>query len=101
MDIAMTDFPTLLATLRRPRLLIRAARHGLADYDRNRDLKRVIRTISAPPPARALHALIAEEARLDDIRKAGAASYSVARHVDVLIALMAEARLLPRDKAGI
>ncbi|MDH3264868.1 MAG: DUF6477 family protein, partial [Paracoccaceae bacterium] len=30
----MTDFAQILATLRRPRLLIRAAHHGLSDYNR-------------------------------------------------------------------
>jgi len=92
----MTDFPALLAELRRPRLLIRAARFGLAEYNRDRDLRRLMRVSEAPSPARALAGLIAEEARLDEIRRAGDAAYSVARHVDVLIALMGEARLLPR-----
>ena len=34
----MTDFAAILANLRRPRLLIRAARFGLQDYRRDRDL---------------------------------------------------------------
>ncbi|MGB5560035.1 MAG: DUF6477 family protein [Paracoccaceae bacterium] len=91
----MTDLMQLLSTLRRPRLLIRAARFGIADYNRERDLKRLIREPSAPTPARALTRLISEEAVLEETRTNGDASYSVARHVDILIALMAEARLLP------
>ncbi len=39
----MTDFRLLLAELRRPRLLIRAARYGMQDYRRERDLKRLDR----------------------------------------------------------
>lgn len=92
----MTDALTLLATLRRPRLLIRAARLGLADYNRERDLKRVMRTPAAPPTKAAVDKLMAVEAELEINRCEGGASYSVARHVEVLIALMAEARLLPR-----
>ena len=36
----MTDFRTLLADLRRPALLLRAARLGLEDFQRDRDLRR-------------------------------------------------------------
>ncbi len=94
----MTDITTLLANLRRPpRLLIRAARFGLTDYNRDRDLKRVMKVTRAPSPAKAVDGLIETEARMEATRQAGDASYSVARHVEVLIALMAEARLLPRQ----
>lgn len=93
----MKDFTVLLASLRRPRLLIRAARFGLEQYDRARDLKRVISSVTLPPPEQALTRLIECEAELEATRKTGDASYSVARHVDVLIALMAEARLLPQS----
>ncbi|MEG3662422.1 DUF6477 family protein [Celeribacter halophilus] len=91
----MTDITTLLNTLRRPRLLIRAARFGLNDYNRNRDLKRLTRSLTTPSPERALSTLIEEEARLEETRRAGDASYSVKHHVELLIAVMGEARLLP------
>lgn len=94
----MTDILAQLTTLRRPRLLIRAARFGQADYNRTRDLKRVMRLSHLPTPAKALTQLIDEEARLEETRRMGEASYHVTRHVEVLIALMAEARLLPRDQ---
>lgn len=97
----MTDLFAALGAMRRPRLLIRAARFGLTDYDRSRDLKRVIKTGALPSPAVAVSTLIEEEAQIDAIRRAGDASYSVARHVDVLIALMAEAALLPRKPARV
>jgi hypothetical protein len=32
-----------LATIRRPKILIRAARAGVTDYQRDRDLKRLLR----------------------------------------------------------
>ena len=89
----MTDFRALLADLRRPRLLIRAARYGMADYRRERDLRRLIDTGT---PDQALPRLLSEEERMEETRRTGCASYSIARHIEVLIALMAEVRLLPR-----
>jgi len=93
----MTDFRTLLADLRRPRLLIRAARCGLGDYRRERDLRRLIDGIA--PPERSLSRLVCEEERIEAIRRSGDASYPVARHIEVLIAMMGEVRLLPRVDA--
>lgn len=92
----MTDLSATLAKLRRPHLLIRAARFGMNDYDRKRDLRRLIRADAPPSPERALDRLMAEEAEIEDVRRAKTAGYSVARHVELLIAIMAEARLLPR-----
>ncbi len=86
----------LVAGLRRPALLIRAARAGTVEYDRNRDLKRLMRLPHAPAPERALDALLNEEAMLEETRRSGDGRYSVARHIEVLIAMMAEVRLLPR-----
>ncbi len=51
----------------------------------------------APAPGVAVTRLIEEEARLEETRQGGGAGYSPSRHVEVLIALMAEARLLPRS----
>ena len=92
----MTDLAATLATLRRPRLLIRAARFGLNDYDRGRDLRRLIRAEAPPAPERALDRLMAAEAEIEKVRRTRTAGYSVSRHVELLIAIMAEARLLPR-----
>ena len=94
----MNDVTTLLNALRRPRLLIRAARFGLNDYNRNRDLKRVMRTSTAPSPSRALSALIEEEAKVEETRRSGDATYNVKRHVELLIALMGEASLMPSEQ---
>ena len=92
----MTDLATLVANLRRPRLLIQAARHGLPEYSRKRDLSRLARLDGTPTPEAALTRLIAEEEALEETRRAGEVSYSLARHIDLLIAILAEARLLPR-----
>lgn len=92
----MTDLNELISALRRPRLLIRAARFGQSDYNRRRDLKRLIATPTPPSPEAALRVLIEEEERLEAARREGTATYSLMRHIELLIALMAEARLLPR-----
>jgi hypothetical protein len=89
----MTELATILAALRRPKILIRAARAGVADYRRERDLKRLLRQRAAP--AQALPSLLDEEGRLEATRTAGEATYNLQRHVAVLTAILAEARLLP------
>ncbi|PRY26292.1 hypothetical protein CLV78_101387 [Aliiruegeria haliotis] len=92
----MTDFIQALGALRRPRLLIRAARHGIGEYNHSRDFKRVMRSDSTPAPERAVRKLMDAEAELDRRRREGDASYSPSRHVEIMIALMAEARSLLR-----
>lgn len=96
----MSDLTDLIAAIRRPRLLIRAARFGQAEYNRKRDLTRLMRTSDLPAPEAALARLMAEERVLEESRRAGAAEYSFLRHIDVLIALMGESRLLPRGEMG-
>jgi hypothetical protein len=93
----MTDLATVLAALRRPKILIRAARAGVADYRRERDLKRLLRQAAAP--TQALTSLLDEEGRLEATRTAGEATYNLQRHVAVLTAILAEARLLPLGPA--
>lgn len=77
-----------LAALRRPRILIRAARFGLAEYRRERDLPRLLGEVR---PAAVVDELLAREAMAEADRARGAAGYSPARHVELLIALIAEA----------
>ncbi|MEM9247211.1 MAG: DUF6477 family protein [Pseudomonadota bacterium] len=90
----MTATLETLQTVTRPRLLIRAARLGLQDYNRNRDLKRILRGETLPGPTHALPRLMDMEANQEDTRKRGDATYSIAKHLEILIAIMAEARLL-------
>ena len=82
--------------LRRPGLLVRAARAGLEHYDRARALKRLLHAERPPSPEKAVDRLAAAEAGMEDARTSGDAAYSVVRHVELLIALMAEMRLLAR-----
>ena len=90
----MTDLPGALARLSRPRLLIRAARFGLAEYRRTPTLRRMFAAAGAHGAAQITAFLMRREAEMDNQRRAQDAAYSVARHVEVLIALMAEARLI-------
>lgn len=88
--------PTALAELehlRRPPLLVRAARIGARDYERGRDLGRLTGHRVPPAPEVAIGRLMSEEAHVEEARRSGAATYSAVRHVALLAALMGEARL--------
>ncbi len=69
------------------------------DYNRETDLKRILRVPATPAPGAAtLRHLMAMESLHDSLRirpphEAGN-PWRVARHIEVLIALIAEARLL-------
>ena len=89
----MSDALAAIQALRRPRLLIRAARYGLADYRRDRTLARVL-TTSEKTTEGVLKQLMRTEAEIEATRANGDVAYSVSRHLEVLIALMGEARLL-------
>jgi hypothetical protein len=89
----MNDLASILTALRRPKILIRAARAGLVDYRRERDLRRLLRQPKAACGPQAMDTLLAEESRLESTRAAGEATYSIQRHVAVLTAILAEARL--------
>lgn len=79
------------AALRRPRLLMSAARHGLGDYRRARDLLRLLG--HCPSAALAVEDLTRMEADAEAARRAGSPAWSCTRHVEVLIALLAERAL--------
>ncbi len=85
------DATGCITRLSRPKLLVRAARAGMALYRRERDLAGLIRG-SATGRGR-ISALIAAEEALEADRQALAPGYSAARHVRMLSALLAEAQL--------
>jgi hypothetical protein len=90
----MQDILGRVEGLKRPPLLVRAARFGLDDYNRAGQLPRLLRTLATPRSGEAILRLLDIEADIEERRTAHAADYSVARHIEVIIALMAEARLL-------
>jgi hypothetical protein len=89
----MTDIYGQMTAMRRPRLLVRAAKIGLEVYVRDRDLKRMFAPDAPPGPGQAMGELMDREAEIEAARQAGGAAHSAARHVEVLTALIAECRL--------
>lgn len=96
----MQDIHTLLANLNRPRLLMRAARIGAQDYRRAGHLPRILGYGQLPRHGETLMRLVDIEAQLEEQRKGADATYSLIRHVDVLIAIVGEARALRATHSG-
>lgn len=96
----MTDLLTMLNSLTRPRLLMRAARLGLGDYRRERDLRRLLGTHPLPGPRKALAQLMEVEATHEMNRHAKDGTYSPRAHVEALIALLGELRLMRASQTG-
>ncbi len=90
----MLDLNSMVRTLKRPSLLVRAARFGLDDYRRDRALRRILKTEELPSTGAALLQLMDIENALNDRRKLQSAEYNAAMHITVLTAIMGEARLL-------
>ena len=91
------DIHQALARLRRPPLLVRAARLGVSGYKRGAVLTRLLGTGPVPPVRAALARLIEAEATHDAARRSGAITYRAADHVALLIAVMGEAQLLEAE----
>lgn len=89
----MTNPISKLNSLKRPKILISAARLGLANYDRDADLRFIVKTGGTPGHDAAIESLLTRESALEDGRKEGRAGYSVQEHIRVLTALFAEVRL--------
>lgn len=87
--------------LRRPRLLISAARHGQRSYRRARDLRRLMQGAEdIPAPGRALPWLTEHEADMDHARREGRVDWDLQTHILLLIALLAEMRLAREAEAA-
>lgn len=90
----MQDMLSMLNALHRPSLMMRAARIGAEDYCRTSHLPRLLGYGVLPRHAPALMKLIEIEADLEEQRASKNANYGLVRHIDVLIALVSEARAL-------
>ncbi|WP_223425768.1 DUF6477 family protein [Tateyamaria pelophila] len=90
----MQDILSMLNALRRPRLLMRAARIGAEDYRRNAHLPRLLGYGQMPRHGAALMRLVDIEAELNAQRLNDDSAYSLLRHIDVLIAIVGEARIM-------
>lgn len=96
----MEDVLTQITRLKRPTLLVRTARHGIEDYNRLIHLRRLLKTDNLPSPGKAVVKLMELETILNDQRVDRRAEYSVARHIELIVALMCEARILKASKAS-
>ena len=89
----MSDPVARLASLSRPRLLVRAAKFGMAEFNRTRSLRRIMPGEAPPAPGKAFELLWEREDAMDAARREGTAGYSPARHIELLAALIHEARI--------
>jgi len=90
----MQDVLSMLQMLRRPALLMRAARIGAADYRRDTHLPRLLGYGVLPRHGAALMKLMQQEEEQNQKRLENDRSYNLVKHVDLLIAMIAEARVL-------
>ncbi|QPM89784.1 DUF6477 family protein [Pseudooceanicola algae] len=90
----MQDIQSMLAKLRRPRMLIRAARIAADGYRREVHLSAVLGQSVLPRHGAAAMHLMDREAELNRLRRDGCTTYSPSQHVSVLCALIGEARLM-------
>lgn len=90
----MQDILTMLHQLQRPRLLMKAARIGADDYRRTVHLPRLLGYGNVPRHGAALLKLIEIEDSLNAQRTSDDSAYNLLRHIDVLIAIVGEARVL-------
>ena len=90
----MQDALTILHKLRRPKMLMRAAQIGVAEYKRVAHLPRLLGYGRMPKQSEAILKLIEIEIEknLKALRKAGESADNPLRHIDVMIAIVGEAR---------
>ncbi|MEO0744511.1 MAG: DUF6477 family protein [Pseudomonadota bacterium] len=90
----MQDVLTMLQCLHRPRLLMRAARIGAEDYRRAAHLPRLLGYGNLPRHTQALMRLMEIESELNAQRLEDESAYNLLRHIDILIAIVGEARIM-------
>lgn len=94
----MTDILSPLRNMHRPRLLLDASQFAKREYRRESCLRRLFGTQPIPGSCEAFLRLLSLEQNCDDERRDGSASYSPARHVEILAALLAEAAEISRAR---
>ena len=88
----------MLPKIKRPRILIKAAKIGLKHYEREKGLEQLLRLNKGAKPESVVEKLVAAEATINEQRVNGGASYSLDRHINLLTALLNEMCLLERKK---
>jgi hypothetical protein len=90
----MKDINSHINDLRRPKLLVRAARHGIDTYNRTVHLARFIDLHPLPGPGVALMKLFDSEREMNEARLAKSSTYVPSQHISILTAIMAETHLM-------
>jgi hypothetical protein len=90
----MQDILTRLSGIHRPAILVRAGNIGAQTYRRGPALRRILGRTALSRSAVVLLQLIDIEADLNARRKKTDAGYNLVRHIEVMIALIAEAALM-------
>lgn len=90
----MQDIVTRALSLKRHSLLVEAAQSVGPDYPHGRLLRRLVGAEFSTRPIRALVCLLDQEAEHEARRRSGDAGYSPRKHIEVLVAVIAEARSL-------
>ena len=96
----MKDVIGQLSSLKRPVLLMKAARIAAKHYRRERHLRSLLDTSHLPRHPVALLRLSEIESEMNLRREFSNANYSVTRHIEVLTAMVAEARAMMLGPMG-
>ena len=97
----MKDIISMRHTIKRPRLLMRAARIGSQDYRRSVHLPRLLGYGQLPRHGPALMKLVEIEDDLNTQRKDKDSAYSLLRHIDIMIAIVGEAHILRTTQSSV
>lgn len=90
----MQDLIGMITTLRRPRLLNEAAQYGARRYCRGAMLARLLGVQDPPRHGVAILRLLELEDEANTLRRENAPDYAARHHLDLMIALLGEARLM-------
>lgn len=90
----MTHPEKTLRAIRRPRLLVKAARLGAGSARAESDVGRLFPQFDTADRRELFDALAMREAELDGERRAGEVTYSAAQHIRMLSGMILLARLM-------
>lgn len=90
MNNPVAEVMARLSYMKRPSLLVTAARAGVMTYNRERSLRRILKTTGTPALLKGLTMLLDEEQIQNDLRRTGSGLYDVSHHIELMIALIAD-----------
>ena len=94
METIMTQALRTLSRIKRPKLLLAAARNAKNLCNREKLLSELLKNEPAVTGEKALARLMAAEEQLNEQRKAHNANYQPSRHVMIMAALLIEAAIV-------